>query len=86
MARAGVFRLPDALTSPDHDDIGRSLASQGGQTPVLTATEPLRAGRTPLIELQGSLAPGHYVFGLRLTASMNPNRFRTLIGPVFEVR
>jgi hypothetical protein len=86
MAKAGVFRMPDALTTPDADEIGRSLASQGGQTPVLSATEPVRAGRKPLIELQGSLPPGHYVFGLRLTATLNSNRSRTLVSPVFELR
>lgn len=86
VAKVGVFRVSDAFARPDAEDVSRSLASAAGAPPVLAATEPVRAGRRPRIELRGSLAPGHYVFGVRFTAALGRERSRTLVSPVFEVR
>ncbi len=85
VAKAGIFRVSDALATPDADEIGRSLASRGGATPVLTAAKTIKPGYTPRFEFRGRLAPGHYVYGIRLTAAMNPSRSRTLVSTVFAV-
>ena len=85
VAKAGIFRVPDALAQPDADEIDRSLAAVGGETPVLQTAKTIKAGHTPRLEFRGSLAPGHYVYGIRLIAVMNPARSRTLVSSVFEV-
>ena len=85
VAKAGIFRVPDAFAEPDFDEIGRSLAAVGGTPPVLKARRTVKPGVTPRFEFRGRLAPGHYVYGIRLTAAMNPDRSQTLVSKVFEV-
>jgi hypothetical protein len=85
VAKAGIFRVPDPLARPEAADIGRSLAARGGATPVLTAVKLVKVGYTPRLEFRGRLAPGHYVYGVRLTAAMNPGRTRILVSPAFTV-
>lgn len=85
IAKAGIFRVPDAFAEPDFDEIGRSLAAVGGTPPVLMARRTVKPGVTPRFEFRGSLAPGHYVYGIRLTATMNPGRSQTFVSKVFEV-
>ncbi|HEU0303479.1 MAG TPA: hypothetical protein VFR32_02755 [Gaiellaceae bacterium] len=84
-AKAGIFRVPDALTRPTVEDVGRSLASRREEELVLRASTLVKAGHTPRLEFRGRLAPGHYVYGIRLTSSMNPDRTRTIVSRVFEV-
>ena len=85
VAKAGIFRVPDALAMPDIGEIGRSLAAAGGTTPVLQAAKTIKPGYTPRFEFRGRLAPGHYVYGIRLTAAMNRDRSHTLVSSTFEV-
>ena len=47
--------------------------------------ELVRAGHKPRLEFRGQVAPGYYVFGLRLTATTNPDRSRTFVSKVFRV-
>jgi hypothetical protein len=86
VAKAGIFRVPGSNAMPKTRDIERSLASRGGVTkPVLTVLKEVKAGYTPRMEFRRRLAPGHYVFAVRLTSMMNPNRSQTLISKSFKV-
>jgi hypothetical protein len=86
VAKAGIFPVPSSRAKPKTSDIERSLSSRGGVTrPVLTALKEVQAGYTPRLEFRGRLAPGHYVFGIRLTSAMNAARSQTLVSKVFRV-
>jgi hypothetical protein len=86
VAKAGIFPVPGSKAKPKTRDIERSLASPGGVTkPVLTVLEEVKAGYTPRMEFRGRLAPGHYVFAVRLTSTMNPSRSQILISKPFKV-
>jgi hypothetical protein len=86
VAKAGIFRVPGSKAKPKTRDIERSLASRGGVTkPVLTVLKEVKAGYTPRIEFRSRLAPGHYVFAVRLSSAMNPSRSQTLISKTFKV-
>jgi hypothetical protein len=85
VAKAGIFRVPDALAKPDAAEIGRSLATLGGATPVLTAAKTIKSGHTPRFEFRGRLAPGHYAYGIRLAAALNRERAQTIVSNVFTV-
>ena len=86
VAKAGIFPVTGSKAKPKTRDIERSLASPGGVTkPVLTVLEEVKAGYTPRMELRGRLAPGHYVFAVRLTSTMNPSRSQILISKSFKV-
>lgn len=84
-AKAGIFRVAGPAAKPKPQLIGRSLASRGGNPPVSTAAKEIKAGFTPRFEFRGRLAPGHYVFGIRLVASMNASRSQTFVSNVFRV-
>jgi hypothetical protein len=51
--------------------------------PVATATGALKAYYTAGITFPGKLAPGTYVYAIKLTAAMNPARSVTLVGKPF---
>ena len=52
---------------------------------MLTALTEVKAHYTHRVEFRGRLAPGHYVFAVRLASTMNPSRSQTLISKSFEV-
>ena len=86
VAKAGIFRVPGSKTKPKAREIERSLTSRGGVTkPVLTALTEVKAHYTHRVEFRGRLAPGHYVFAVRLASTMNPSRSQTLISESLEV-
>jgi hypothetical protein len=85
-AKAGIFRVegPDALLFPD--DLGRSLAGRTApEAPLLTTSTLVKAGYKPRLEFRGQLSPGYYAYAVRLAATMNPARSRTLVSRVFRV-
>jgi hypothetical protein len=84
-AKAGVFRVAGRAARPKAEIIDRSLASRAGKTPVSTSEKTIKAGYTPRFEFRRRLAPGHYVFGIRLVAAMNASRSQTFVSNVFRV-
>jgi hypothetical protein len=85
-ARAGIFRVegPDAMLYADN--FGRSLAGRTAPAaPLLTASSLVKARYRPRLEFRGQLSPGYYVYAVRLAATMNPARSRTLVSRVFRV-
>ena len=86
VAKAGIFRVPGSKAKPKTGEIERSLASPGRSDEAgAHGREEVKAGYTPRMEFRGRLAPGHYVFGVRLTAAMNPGRSQTLVSKTFKV-
>lgn len=81
--KAGIFRVGLRYRRAD---IERSLAGVAAGSPLLAATKFVKAGYNPRFEFHGQLQPGYYVYAVRLTAEMNPNRTQTLVSPVFRVR
>ncbi|MBI4173084.1 MAG: hypothetical protein HY511_09995 [Actinobacteria bacterium] len=78
--KAGVFA---ARTKAEQ--IGRELASV--RAPVLSATGLVKAYFTPLVKLpKQSLAPGSYVYAIRLTAWANPARASVFVSKPFTVK
>lgn len=77
--KAGVFV---AGTKPDQ--IGRELASV--RAPVIGGTGLVKAYFTPVVKLpKKSLAPGSYVYAIRLTAWANPSRASVFVSEPFTV-
>jgi hypothetical protein len=84
--KAGVFRVAHAKARPEAATLDRSLASVGDSLPAAkTAFKPVKANYTPRLEFRGRLTPGFYVFAVRLTADMNPQRSQTFVSRVFRV-
>jgi hypothetical protein len=85
-AKAGMFRVAGPEAQPARDDVARSLARATRDSgAVRTTTKLVRAGHKPRLEFRGQVAPGYYVYGLRLTSTMNPDRTRTFVSKVFRV-
>jgi hypothetical protein len=82
--KAGIFRLGGPRVR--RTDIERSLAGVTTARPLLSAGKLVKAGYNPRFEFHGQLAPGYYVYAVRLTAEMNASRVQTLVSPVFRVR
>jgi hypothetical protein len=67
----------------DRKGITRSLARSGG---VLRAAGTAKAYWTPRVKFRSrTLAPGWYVYGVRLAAEMNAKRTTTFISRPFRV-
>ena len=85
-AKAGMFRVSGPGARPATDEVARSLSRATRDTDaVMTTRKLVKAGHKPRLEFRGQVAPGHYVFGLRLTATTNPDRSRTFVSKVFRV-
>jgi hypothetical protein len=86
-AKAGIFRVSGPNARPRRGDIDRSLAAADGpRTPTLDTAKAVQANITPRLEFNGRLAPGHYVFAVRLVAAMNPARSQTFVSRTFRIR
>jgi hypothetical protein len=85
-AKAGMFRVAGPSAKPARDEVARSLARATRHSgAVLTTRKLVRAGHKPRLEFRGELSPGYYVYGLRLIASMKPERSRTFVSKVFRI-
>jgi hypothetical protein len=85
-AKAGMFRVGGPEAKPAAEEVARSLSrATRDTTAVMTTTKLVKAGHKPRLEFHGQVAPGYYVFGLRLAATMNPNRSKTFVSKVFRV-
>jgi hypothetical protein len=85
-AKAGLFRVGGPGAKPATDEVARSLSrATRDSDAVRTAAKLVKAGHKPRLEFHGKVAPGYYVFGLRLTATMNADRTRTFVSKVFRV-
>jgi hypothetical protein len=85
-AKAGMFRVGGRDARPRADDVARSLSRATRDTDaVMTTRKLVKAGHKPRLEFRGQVAPGYYVYGVRLTATMNPDRSRTFVSKVFRV-
>jgi hypothetical protein len=80
--RAGIFRL-QRPSRVDRRGIARSLARSGG---VLRSTGTAKAYWTSRAKFRSrALAPGWYVYGVRLAAEVNPKRTATFVSRPFRV-
>ncbi len=78
--KAGVF-----AASTKADQNGRELVSV--RAPVLSVTGLVKAYFTPLVKLPTqSLAPGSYVYAIRLSAWANPSRASVFVSKPFTVK
>ncbi|HEX2310729.1 MAG TPA: hypothetical protein VHH91_08435, partial [Vicinamibacterales bacterium] len=85
-AKAGMFRVSGPGAKPATDEVARFLSRATRDTGAVRSTRKLvKAGHKPRLEFRGQVAPGYYVFGLRLTATTNPDRSRTFVSKVFRV-
>ena len=85
-AKAGMFRVRGPDAKPRTDELARSLARATRDTDaVMTTTKLVKAGHKPRLEFRGQVAPGYYVYGLRLTATMSQDRSKTFVSKVFRV-
>jgi hypothetical protein len=83
--RAGVFRLSGDV---DSGAISRSLAASGPSAVQVIGTKGLvKAGYNALIRTPNRrLAPGKYVYAIRMAASMNAKRTSFFVSAPFVVR
>jgi hypothetical protein len=77
--RAGIFKAGTKKSV-----IARRLA-RGRPKPVATAVGTIKATGRVVSFPRRKLKPGRYVFAIRLTATMNPQRVSVLFGPAFRV-
>jgi hypothetical protein len=85
-AKAAMFPVPGPAAKPARGEVARALArATRDSDAVLTTTKLVKAGHKPRLEFAGQVPTGYYVFGLRLTATMNPDRTRTFVSKVFRV-
>ena len=81
--RAGIFRVKGP-SKVDRKGIARSLTRSGG---VLRATGAAKAHRTPQVKFRNrKLAPGWYVYGVRLSAETNAKRASTFGSRPFGIK
>ncbi|MBD0348558.1 MAG: hypothetical protein ICV59_05340 [Thermoleophilia bacterium] len=85
---AGLFRIPRAPAAAPQwaKVVGRSLARGGALRPTLRVSGRVKApwGRSVSFPLR-RVAPGYYVYGIRLTAEMNRARATVLMSQAFRV-
>jgi hypothetical protein len=85
---AGIFRVGGRrLSESDRGAIGAALASRGPARGLVgRASGAVRAYRRSRVEFgKRALAPGWYVYGVRLAASMSPSRTALRVGTPFRV-
>lgn len=81
--RAGIFRVTGP-SKVDRKGIARYLARSGG---VLRATGAAKAHWTPQVKFRSrKLAPGWYVYGVRLAAETNAKRASTFVSKPFRIK
>ena len=85
-AKAGLFRVVGPGAKPARDDVARSLSRAAEDSDaVVVAKKLVRAGHKPRLEFRGHVSAGYYVYGLRLTSTVNPDRTTTFVSKVFRV-
>jgi hypothetical protein len=81
--RAGIFRI-EPPKKADRKRIARALARNGG---ILRAAGTAKAYWTAKAKFRSrTLAPGWYVYGVRIAAEMNAKRTSTFVSKPFRVR
>ena len=85
--KAGLFRLPGrSLTGKRRAAIVRGLTGVSTRKPVLQRSGLVRAYWSPLIRFPTKrMRAGFYAYGVRLTATMNPNRAVVFTSRAFKV-
>ena len=87
--RAGIFRAsgPRRLSESDRGSIAAALAATGPAPGLVSrAAGATRAYWWSDVAFPArALAPGRYVYAVRLAASMNPSRTSVLVGTPFKV-
>ena len=82
LVRGAIYRAPATART-----LARSLASRLAPGALATTTGSVRAGWRPRVTFKGlRLAPGRYVYAVRLRASMNTRRTKVLVSRPFVVR
>jgi hypothetical protein len=78
---AGIFRAGSAGQAE------RALSGRAaGARPLLRTAGTLKAFTKPAIRFRGKLAPGRYVYAVRLRAETNASRTATFVSKAFAVR
>ena len=82
--RAGIFRVGGKV---DGGSIARSLSASPGTVQVLGAKGVVKAGYNMLVRApKKRLAPGKYVYAIRMAAAMNAERTSFFVSAPFVVR
>ena len=84
---AGIFQVRGrALTDTGRDAIVRALAGEGGAKAVLSERNTIKAYWSPIVRFPSkTLRRGNYVYGIRISAAMNPDRTQAFVSRVFQV-
>jgi hypothetical protein len=87
-SEAGVFAAGGRQLSEERRAaIVRSLSGGGGVKPILRTRSPVRANWVTLLRFGGRrLAPGTYVYAVRVRAAMNPGRASVFVSRTFQVQ
>jgi hypothetical protein len=84
--RAGLFRVAAARLSPRSRRIVAAALANPRSKPALVGTGKIKAYFGRVVRLPARrVKPGFYVYGVRLSASMNPERANVYIGTPFRV-
>jgi hypothetical protein len=85
--RAAMYRLPGrGLSAAQRKRLRAAVGTRRSPKPVFTARGVVRAHLGTFVRLpQKRVAPGHYVFAIRMSAEMNPARQTALVSKPFAV-
>jgi len=84
---AGIFQVRGrALTETGREAIVRALSGKGGAKAALSERNTIKAYWAPIVRFPAkALHRGNYVYGIRISAAMNPERTRAFVSRVFQV-
>jgi hypothetical protein len=85
--KAGIFKVRGRqLSEPGRAAIVKSLTSGQGRKPTLRAGNTINAYWSPIVRFPSKrLARGSYVYGIRVSAEMNPSRTKVFVSRPFRV-
>jgi hypothetical protein len=82
-AAVAILRVSGKISTGDAD---RMLAGQSPDTVVGSGHAFIKGGGHIPVTFSGGLGPGTYVVAVRMTATMNPNRWTTAVSAPFTVQ
>jgi hypothetical protein len=84
---AGIFQVQGRqITENGREAIIRALSGKGGVKPVLAEHNVIKAYWSAIVRFPAKpLSRGSYVYGIRMSATMNPDRTRIFVSRPFQV-
>lgn len=84
---AGIFEVQGRqVTENGREAIIKSLSGKGGAKPVLAERNVINAYWSPIVRFPSkTLHRGNYVYGIRISAAMNPDRTKIFVSRPFQV-